>query len=304
MSDNPQPVAACEPIDEQAREQEALVSEPQEIAARIQAEARHLLGTRVDVLIAYARAWAPAMATPCFITDPAHIDCVVFDESCVHNLARYLVGSEGYLTSLFVPQDKRPRVAIVATPVVLRTIAGLLQEHQFTREDLVVLGICDGTATGIEPDIIVGHIAPDSAKQRQIDADLQELQAKSASERRAWWDAQFSKCIRCYACRQVCPFCYCEQCIVDENQPQWIEKSPSSVNNRDWITIRSFHLIGRCVTCGECERACPMDIPLNLINTRLAQAAQDAFGYIPGTDTTLPPALLSFRGDGSNRLHG
>lgn len=306
MPDNSQPATTCQSLSERDRQPDTspTPAPPQGIAESIRAEARRLLGERVDVVIAYARAWSPTVATPCFITHPADIDRLIFDEHCVHNLARYLVGSEGYLTSPFVPQDKRPRVAIVATPVVMRTLAGLIQEHQFARGDLVVLGISDGTATGIEPDVVVGQIAPESAKQRQIEADLHALAALSPAERRAWWDAQFAKCVRCYACRQVCPFCYCEQCIADKNLPQWIDRSPSTVNNRDWITIRSFHLIGRCVTCGECERACPMDIPLNLINTHLAQAAHEIYGYVAGTNVELPPALLSLRGDGSQRSDG
>ena len=106
----------------------------------------------------------------------------------------------------------------------------------------------------------------------------------SVSERQLWWDQQFSKCIRCYACRQVCPFCYCEQCIVDENQPQWIDKSPSSQNNVGWNIIRAFHLVGRCASCGECERACPMDIPLMLLNAAMVDKVQKTFDYVAGTD--------------------
>jgi formate hydrogenlyase subunit 6/NADH:ubiquinone oxidoreductase subunit I len=172
---------------------------------------------------------------------------------------------------------------------------GLIQERQIKREDVVILGIVDGTPVGIEPDVTVGRIEEDVEKEERIRARIQELDQMSPSERWAWWEREFAKCIRCYACRQACPFCYCERCIVDENQPQWIGRSPSTKNNRSWNVIRALHLVGRCIGCGECERVCPMDIPLSLINTRLASRVEEAFEYVAGRDVEASPALNAFQ---------
>ena len=193
----------------------------QEITQRIREEARKLLQEKqVDLVLGYQRGWAEDVATPCFVTGESGVENLIFDEYCYHNLAKYLVGREGYLTSRFAAEEDRPKVAIVATPATLRTVVGLIQEHQFKRDAIVILGISDGTPAGTTPDIEVGRIEEDADEQERILAEIQRLDGLSASERQAWWEQQFAKCIRCYACRQVCPFCYCEQCIADENQPQ------------------------------------------------------------------------------------
>ena len=268
----------------------------QGITQRIREEALHLLQEgKVDVVIGYAQGWSEEVATPCFVTEGSQVSKLVFNEYCYHNLVKYLVGREGYLTSSLRTEDDAPRVALVAKPATLRTIVGLIQEHQFKRDDLVILGIVDGTPVGIEPDILVGQVEEDREEQERLATELQRLEGLSASERWDWWEQQFSRCIRCYACRQVCPFCYCEQCIADENQPQWIDKSPSSAHNVVWNTIRAFHLIGRCTGCGECERACPMNIPLTLLNSKMAAEVEKAFGYVAGRSADMPPGVFNLQ---------
>lgn len=267
----------------------------QEITQRIQEEARKLFhDKRVDVVIGYRQGWDEEVATPCFISEESQVEQLIFDARCTHNLAKYLVGREGYLTSRFRAEDEKPRVALVARPTTLRSVVGLIQEHQFTRDELIILGIVDGTPVGIEPDIVVGQIEEDRERREKVLAQIQELESMSASERWAWWEREFSKCIRCYACRQVCPFCYCEQCITDENQPQWIGRSPSPQNNWTWNIIRAFHLVGRCTECGECDRVCPVDIPLSVLAAKMASEVQAAFDYVTGTDAEAEPALNTF----------
>ena len=79
--------------------------------------------------------------------------------------------------------------------------------------------------------------------------------------------------------------CYCDQCIATLNQPQWIDTSAHPRGNVAWNIARAFHLAGRCINCGECERACPVDIPLMALNRFLARQVKHHFDYRPGYDT-------------------
>ena len=112
--------------------------------------------------------------------------------------------------------------------------------------------------------------------------ELAKLEAMTPAERWAFWKEQFSSCIRCMACRQVCPFCYCEQCLCDRNRPQGVETTPRPAGNMGWHIVRAMHLAGRCAGCAECERSCPMDIPLNLLNRKMANELKELYGQEAG----------------------
>ncbi len=133
---------------------------------------------------------------------------------------------------------------------------------------------------------------------------------KSAEERSAFWAGHFERCIRCYACRAVCPMCYCDECVVDStnfivnpattadekaNRVRWISRSASPSENAMYHMVRAMHLAGRCTDCGECERVCPVNIPLRLLNTMLEHEALEMFQYTPGLDSEQPSLISSFR---------
>ncbi|MCK7507395.1 MAG: 4Fe-4S binding protein [Desulfobacterales bacterium] len=52
--------------------------------------------------------------------------------------------------------------------------------------------------------------------------DVKEFEAKPIEERWAYFTKEMEKCMRCNACRQACPSCYCPTCFVEQSQPQWV----------------------------------------------------------------------------------
>jgi ferredoxin len=141
---------------------------------------------------------------------------------------------------------------------------------------------------------------------------LEKIEVLSSEERWNFWKAELDKCIRCYACRSVCPMCYCDECVVDsinlavaadtsaEEKAQkikWIQRSPESSENFVYHFVRAIHLAGRCIDCGECERACPLDIPLRFLNKKLEKEAKELFGYEVGFDPAQPPLISCFKDD-------
>ncbi|MEA1987261.1 MAG: 4Fe-4S dicluster domain-containing protein [Candidatus Marinimicrobia bacterium] len=111
------------------------------------------------------------------------------------------------------------------------------------------------------------------------------------------WNAiteEYSKCIRCYACRNVCPSCYCTKCFVDTNKPQWIGKSPEITDSIIFHLIRNLHVAGRCVECGACARACPVGIDLLLLNKKITKEINQRFDYTAGLDIDEKPVMTTY----------
>jgi formate dehydrogenase (coenzyme F420) beta subunit len=127
---------------------------------------------------------------------------------------------------------------------------------------------------------------------------VREVDKKSVDEKYAYWQEKLSRCIRCYACRNVCPACNCRECIFDKNAPRWIGKANELSEKQNYNIVRSFHIAGRCIDCGECQRACPMDIPLMEINRKIMQDLEELYGeYEAGLDPTGVPPLGTYRAE-------
>lgn len=138
---------------------------------------------------------------------------------------------------------------------------------------------------------------------------LKRFEEMDAVARWNFWEHQFERCIRCFACRAVCPMCYCEECIVDStnfpvtgqttaeekaNRIRWIDRSATRAENSTYHMTRVLHLAGRCIDCNECERVCPVNIPLRLLNNKMEREAREEFGFEPGASIGGPSLTASF----------
>lgn len=107
---------------------------------------------------------------------------------------------------------------------------------------------------------------------------VKDLENMTAEEKHDFWLAELSKCIRCYACRNVCPACNCRVCIFEQDEPRWAEETGNPAQHGMYQFIRAWHVAGRCVDCWECQRVCPAGIPLMLLNHKLMKDIGELFG--------------------------
>ncbi|NIU01015.1 MAG: coenzyme F420 hydrogenase, partial [Nitrosopumilaceae archaeon] len=71
--------------------------------------------------------------------------------------------------------------------------------------------------------ILIGEEIEVTAEQTY--SEVREFEEKTLSEKWEYWKKHFENCIRCYACREACPLCYCKTCMADLLDPQWIRRS-------------------------------------------------------------------------------
>jgi len=268
--------------------------------AQLRQRAKELLSDKsVVMVLGYRPAKRAGAVQPAFITRPEDADSLVFDDRCGMNLAAYL------------PRVKHlGRIAVVAKGCDSRSLVALLKEKQVARDQLVILGVgCEGVkdngrlsdscTTCAYPDpVLCDEMVGEKAAEREPASDPLADSEKLSPDQR--WQAlmdDVSRCIRCYACRQVCPNCYCPACFVDASSPQWVGKTTAESDNMMFHLMRALHMAGRCVECGACSRGCPMGIDLMKFNRKVAKIVRERFGAVAGLKPDDPPPLAAFNPD-------
>ena len=149
------------------------------------------------------------------------------------------------------------------------------------------------------PNSLIADTFVGEPRKADIDADsfedLAAFEALSLEERKAFWDKEMSRCIRCYACRNACPLCVCrDHCVASTRSPEWVTQADGVAEKLFFQIIHATHLAGRCTGCGECQRACPENIPVLLFKRALNRRVEDLFAYRTGVDIEGKPPLLTF----------
>jgi ferredoxin len=238
-------------------------------------KARELLAAKtVQLVIGYGRG-SGGTAQAVFVREASKAATLVFNGACQQNLAVYLMKPE---------VRKQGKAALVAVPATLRAILQLAAENQIGDHDLLALVPCGDEVVQLATlQAIEAHVASlDLDLNAAEKAELKKYEAMSLEQRRQFWEEQFSRCLKCYACRAACPLCYCSRCTVECNQPQWIPVPAHDLGNLEWNIMRAMHLVGRCINCGDCSRACPVGIPLYLLNQKLISDVFVNFNFRSG----------------------
>ena len=259
---------------------------------------RLLAEERVQVVIGYGQSSPEGPVHPQFVTRPEEVEQLVWNDRCFANLTAYLT---------------RRDVRALGTAAVLvkgcdeRALTVLEQESQLEREKVFVVGmactgmgdpplekcrVCDRQMPRLA-DETLGEAAEQQHSADERYAALEAFLERPTAARMAYWQAELARCVKCYACRQVCPLCYCERCIVDKNRPAVLDTSATLKGNFAWHVTRAFHLAARCVGCGECARVCPVGIDLTLLNQSLSRAAEEHFDFRAGEDSRAEPIVGS-----------
>jgi ferredoxin len=267
-------------------------------------KAKELLTTKkVDVIIGYGTVETNTV-NAVFITDPNDAEKLVWNDECKSNLTVYLRRPE---------IKKYGKVGIVLKGCDAKTLAVLEIEKQLDRENIVAIGMgchgiqelaqlqnkceCCDVQNPPNCDIVIEkpntrHVSHPQGESRY--AKVERLMALSQQERWEYWKKELSRCIKCYACRQNCPLCYCNTCVVDKNRPVRIDTSATLKGNFAWNILRAFHLAGRCIGCSSCASSCPASIDLDILNLCLAKAAEEQFHFRAGYDPKGLPLIGSF----------
>ena len=313
-----------------------------DIKEKLTAEIERLLSEDVvDVVFGFRKEDSPLRPQPAFFRTAEELSGLEYNGLCQNNLANYLPrypkdtrigivvrGCESRSVNALVVEKQhiRENLYLIGIPChgiidikkIIRetgeevsgftetedevTVVVKGQELTFSRKDL----LHDSCQRCVHPnpvdaDILLADPLPEGNPDL-IRQPVEEFAALTKDERYAWFKKESERCIRCYACREACPMCYCAECFVDHATPRWSESDISPAGTQAWHIIRAFHQTGRCVSCGACERACPMDIKMTYLTDKLNQDMHDEYQFDTGMDHETQPPFASFNLDDKKRF--
>lgn len=101
------------------------------------------------------------------------------------------------------------------------------------------------------------------------------------------YEEEFSKCMKCYGCREACPLCYCEDCCLEAEGPEWVPGGYTPAAPFFHLT-RMVHMVDACTNCGQCTEVCPCEIPVSKVWATVNNKVKELYGYMSGFNTGAP----------------
>jgi ferredoxin len=286
----------------------------------------------VDMVIGFRKGTVPMMNEPHFAKTPADVHKLVWDSNCGINLANYLTNrqekigiiakgcdSRNIVTHIIENKIKREQLVIIGVPClgmidrrkISAMFEGEINEVVEDEKNITVTGngfekvlaktdvlqqncsVCIHRNPVIYDELVADLVE----EQNNVDRykDVNEIEALSAEEKNKYFNDLLEPCIRCYACRNACPLCYCPTCFVDESRPQWVGKSQDETDVKTFHFLRAYHCAGRCTDCGACERSCPVGINMRVFTKKLEKDCLDLFDWEAGMSLDVRPPLDTYK---------
>lgn len=303
----------------------------EDILLRMREEVSALLATgSVEAVIGFEEGSLPMRASPCIVTRPGDAGRLTWGAFCSNSLAKYLPRGGRRVGIVARACDTRAIVELVKERQVRREDVVILGVPCRGMADPArITALCGGRVTGCEDrgevlvvisrtgeastlalEDVLYHGCRVCARRNPVIADVlldgpvveteagfgdvDSFSALPPDERWERISTEMEKCIRCNACRNACPLCYCSVCFTDSSGPKWIGRGTDPGDVLSFHLLRVMHLAGRCVECGACARACPMGVDLGILCRRVAADVSRLFGCRAGLDEGTPQPLATF----------
>jgi formate dehydrogenase (coenzyme F420) beta subunit len=288
----------------------------------------------VDKVIGFTEGTIPLSSIPVAVTTKQDVEKLIFNSTCTLNLANYIRNNKGKTAIIAKGCDSRNIVSHIVENQVQRDqlyIIGVPCEGMVDKakiaslfEDEILSFSDDGDILNIKSSlkeeklnkneflrencklcmhknpVVYDILAADLIEESKLDKpypDVEKIENMDLETKGKHFEDLTKNCIRCYACRNACPICYCPTCFVDESAPQWVGKGQNKTDVNTFHFLRAFHCAGRCTDCGACVSACPMNINVRDFTRKLNKDCFEMFDWEPGLDIDKRPPLDAFSPD-------